>query len=892
MRYILKIRLMLVLLCGLGSSLPAQQDWSWAFGDSVLMRFPGGGAPVVDPNFRTRYSLESSSCISDQNGNLKYFAMQDWVYRPNGSVIPGGFQLTVSDLTNGYMMLPVWGDSTASLFFSLAYGCGLPTLCPWVEEIRGPSGIETISNIRNLGLYHPTHSLVEKIAAVRDAGGTGWWVLMHGGEDNSFIRFKVDGNQVSPLSIQAIGSAYTNQPLNPYYPIGEICFSPLGDKLLAVTMTGIIDVFEFDRCSGQLSNWIPLGAPAPVDTGANTYYGCSFSPDGTKIYVSEGGNGITGGDRLFQFDLSAIDIPASKTLLFTEVDSVAIGQHQLGPDGKIYITQVHWRSWDDSNINHRHLSVINDPNQPGLACNYVHQQLYLQGRYCTANLPNLPNFNLPPLVAQNAEAGPPQILICSGDSIQIGYPDTTNGAVSFAWIGPNLGDTTQALQWVHPTASTWYYLMVVDSAVGIPCGITYDSIHVVVADSSLFPNASAGADTTICSGDSVLIGSIGNPGWTYLWSPTGQASSQIMVGQANVYTLTVQNPIGQGSCFEATDFVTVDTFPLLPIPPNVAGQDQTLCFGDSVWLGSGQGPGLGYQWSSGIPPDSALTLVTAPGAYALSIFNPENLGGCFLGTDTVLVMPFDSLLLLSGFAGADTTICLGDTLVLGTPLPSNWIGIWRPIAGILNPDSLVTIAMPSVTTSYILEVTDTMNQGACATVWDTVYVKVEVPFVHPAPASLEFCPGEVLIVGVQEIEGYSYSWSPRLGLNNPFVSITTVAPLATIAYTLTVTSDTMFSENCKTQDFPMTLSTEGCIVQNVVTPNGDGINDFLVLGTFNGPISLSVFDRWGVAVFSQDGYSNDWPRQGSNLPESVYWYTVKVSGEGGKTFVGEVMVLR
>ena len=59
--------------------------------------------------------------------------------------------MTVSDLTNGYMMLPVWGDSTASLFFSLAYGCGLPTLCPWVEEIRGPSGIETISNIARGG---------------------------------------------------------------------------------------------------------------------------------------------------------------------------------------------------------------------------------------------------------------------------------------------------------------------------------------------------------------------------------------------------------------------------------------------------------------------------------------------------------------------------------------------------------------------------------------------------------------------------------------------------------------------------------------------------------------------------------------------------------------------
>lgn len=99
-------------------------------------------------------------------------------------------------------------------------------------------------------------------------------------------------------------------------------------------------------------------------------------------------------------------------------------------------------------------------------------------------------------------------------------------------------------------------------------------------------------------------------------------------------------------------------------------------------------------------------------------------------------------------------------------------------------------------------------------------------------------------------------------------------------------------QNCKTQYFPVALTTDGCIQQNVVTPNGDGSNDFLVLGSYNGPVSASIFDRWGASIFSSNDYRGDWPQVGSQLPETVYWYVVNVASEGGKAFVGEVMVLR
>jgi gliding motility-associated-like protein len=560
---------------------------------------------------------------------------------------------------------------------------------------------------------------------------------------------------------------------------------------------------------------LPLGTPALQVPGPNVYYGCSFSPDGTKIYVSENFT-IPAGCRLYQWDLTAPNIAASKTLIFTAPDSVDIGQHQLGPDGKIYIAQKYTVIADSDNVNNFHLGVIHDPNQAGPACNFVYQSLYLEGRQSTLHLPNLPNYNLAPLVAQNAQAGPPQVVLCAGDSLLLGYPDTTGGAVSFAWNpDPDISDTTQPQQWVTPSQSTWYYLTVVDSAVGIPCGVTRDSVHVIVADTNFFPVADAGNDTTICPGDTVLIGAnAAHANWQYQWS-SGSDSTTALVAQPGTYTLIVTNSLGLGACLADTDIVVVDTFAVFPNP---------------------------------IP--------------------------------------------------TDTTICLGDSLVLGRILPPTWAGNWTPTAGLVFPDSIFTLAYPPVSATYVLYATDTSNPGGCATVRDTVHIRVEIPFVHPRPENQEFCPGEILTVGVGNSSGYSYTWSPVTGLQNPYVSATTVAPQTPIVYTLAVTSDTMLSENCKTQYFPVALTTDGCIQQNVVTPNGDGINDFLDLGSFNGPVSVSIYDRWGALVFASDGYGNDWPSVGSALPETVYWYVVRVQkGTGpsaplGMTFVGEVMVLR
>ena len=76
----------------------------------------------------------------------------------------------------------------------------------------------------------------------------------------------------------------------------------------------------------------------------------------------------------------------------------------------------------------------------------------------------------------------------------------------------------------------------------------------------------------------------------------------------------------------------------------------------------------------------------------------------------------------------------------------------------------------------------------------------------------------------------------------------------------------------------------GCFfVANVVTPNGDGVNDTWVLGGLElyPSAKIKVFNRWGQTVYESTGYSAPWPgtNNGELLPMADYYYIIDYSDE-------------
>lgn len=71
-------------------------------------------------------------------------------------------------------------------------------------------------------------------------------------------------------------------------------------------------------------------------------------------------------------------------------------------------------------------------------------------------------------------------------------------------------------------------------------------------------------------------------------------------------------------------------------------------------------------------------------------------------------------------------------------------------------------------------------------------------------------------------------------------------------------------------------------IPNVITPNGDGLNDkFVILGLSAYPGSpIMIYNRWGNMVFQSSSYQNDWTGKGLN--DGTYYYILTVNKPTGK----------
>jgi len=86
---------------------------------------------------------------------------------------------------------------------------------------------------------------------------------------------------------------------------------------------------------------------------------------------------------------------------------------------------------------------------------------------------------------------------------------------------------------------------------------------------------------------------------------------------------------------------------------------------------------------------------------------------------------------------------------------------------------------------------------------------------------------------------------------------------------------------------------EVSIVNNILTPNGDGKNDFFVIkGLEKYPGNkLTIFDRGGRMLYSAVNYKNNWYGyvNGSALAEDTYYYILDLGVEG--TVKGFISIL-
>lgn len=419
--------------------------------------------------------------------------------------------------------------------------------------------------------------------------------------------------------------------------------------------------------------------------------------------------------------------------------------------------------------------------------------------------------------------GPDQ-TICAGDSIQL---NAGNPGSTYLWDD----NTTNQTLTVSTTSTHW--VQVTD-----PNGcIARDTVAVTV----LSVPFSLGADHVICTGASVTLDA-GNPGSTYLWSNSAQTQT-ITVSSGGDHWVQVTLPSG---CI-VRDTVAVT---LLPLPVVNLGPDIVECIGASVPLDAGNHPGATLLWSTN--ESTQAISVSNPGTYWVRV---TDAAGC-VGSDSIHVV-FDQMPTVS--LGPDTTICDGASITLDAANPGNQI-LWSTGA----------------TTQTI-----TVSQAGQY----TVYVTTPIGCSAGASLVLTVTPDFALELGPDTIFCEDKFWRLSTGhtamthLWSSGQQTESITAFESGLYTVEV------SNPCFTHTDAIRLTfrsdSAGPFIPTAFTPNGDGLNDVLIISglhTDDG-FSMQVYDRWGMRIFTSEDARIGWDGtlHGMDSPEGIYVIRVQVT---------------
>ncbi|MCO5259426.1 MAG: choice-of-anchor L domain-containing protein [Crocinitomicaceae bacterium] len=386
-----------------------------------------------------------------------------------------------------------------------------------------------------------------------------------------------------------------------------------------------------------------------------------------------------------------------------------------------------------------------------------------------------------------------------------------------------------------------------------PCGDTITSTGVLVILDSVVIDLSFTDPTVFCINDSVPVTVSANNGfgpYTYGWSngdvgATGYLATANTTQGTTQYVVTATDACG----YTGSDTVTVTV-------------NQTI-FIDSILTTPANCQPIGTVSATDFPYGAHLQNPSNPSSYNLTFdWTYQN--------DTSLTFPNQSAL-------------------------SNLAPGW-----------------------YVLELTD--NVVNCS-VKDSAFVNVEnVPMAVITTDPASGCTPLEVTIGNGSQDANSFQWDLGNGAFGPATSST--SPF-TQTFTQTTTIQLVASNgdvNCNdTTAVTITIVTCGCTdptatnynpnavlddgscvypiptvdVPNVITLNGDGVNDQFFLHTeYAESIELIIVNRWGNKVFEGNGNQSVPPiwdgkdKSGHLVPEGVYFYRYKIQGKLGDELEG------
>ena len=374
-----------------------------------------------------------------------------------------------------------------------------------------------------------------------------------------------------------------------------------------------------------------------------------------------------------------------------------------------------------------------------------------------------------------ADAGNDQ-TICRDDIVTL----VATGGTSYLW---STGDTTAQLI-VTPQLTTTYSVTVTDDY-----GYSdTDSVTITVNET---PDITVSEDVAILEGESVTLTASG--GNNYQWN-TGDTTASIVVSPTVTTTYSVVST-AVGGCVDIEQ-VTVTIIPEVVAD---AGEDQTICSGESVFLNATGG--ISYVWNTGYTGPNPEFSPNVTTTYTVTVTDAYG----YSDSDDVTIIVNETPIVT---VSENNTIVVGESVNLLAEGANSYE--WST-----GETTNSIVVSPTQTTTYIVTgTTDSCSDQA------EVTITVEGIFEASAGEDRHVCENDTYEVELTASPGDSYLWSTGETTQSIIVS-----PLSTTTYTVTVTEGVQQD----TDDVTVYVDPN----PNVVILNGDNVNimngDFVTL---------------------------------------------------------------
>ena len=439
------IRLILFYACIILCSILVGQnhDYVWTFG------YHGGGGhpdfrgtnldfkldtPTTFPILRDMWIGGTNASICDKKGNLLAFTNGMTVWGMNNEPLINGDSISPGEVFNDYYPkgYPIWYGAfflpreKDSTFFLVHSGASYDGFFNNFHSIY--TSIVDFSLLKGRGQIYRKNNLItsgkfEAVSACRHGNGNDWWILVpknisFGNEKNLFL---LSNDSINFSHQQKIGF----RSLKPDSGGLKNGFSPDGSMYVQMDAFFGIQLFDFDRCTGELSN---LRTHRFDHTDAWYAGNFEFSPNSRFLYFNSN-------SRIMQIDLweeefgnGQVDTVASYDgFIYENLWHATFNNQQLGPDGKIYIS---------CSTTAPFLHVIHEPNKKGLACNVEQRAIKLAG-YHRRSLPYFPNYRLGALNGVGCDSIVSNVQSEKGTKLNCKvYPNPTSGELTIEYENP------------------------------------------------------------------------------------------------------------------------------------------------------------------------------------------------------------------------------------------------------------------------------------------------------------------------------------------------------------------------------------------------------------------------------------------------------------------------